>query len=488
MKIQRILTSQLAIGFTLISLNSSFAVSPSPFPTPTRNSVPSPTTSPVATPSASPSPAALPLPSPIPAIYSDTKVPQIRSLTTSVEKMPGLFNLKVQMIVRVHRNTLNSINITLAPRNSASAPVDPIFQAPCTKLGPIATSALSATGELASLQTRTVDSDWYLETYAFTSTTKLATNQDICIGDYVITALNLVDAAKHTLSITANLASTATTKNNLNDVAAQQSNIWANHIELASCPQAINANGTTTTVPGKTTVVSGKTVQLPPTTTTVAPNTAITLRTTCDQTIDFARAYLSILASTSIANQGVINSVGTSSLPVVDYATQTKAVMAENEKLKSQQDSMLKQIDFLKKEVQILISGGKPPVDPAATPAPSTSSTPAGGVDYPARIKALQAQIDSLTKQNAALQSRNVGGAPRATSSSSTAPRSSNSNLPAKKQAVMPSAKPKITVKKPTKQNRFPTPTSSWHHRNGQNGNPNWRQSGRATPRPSLKN
>lgn len=487
MKIQRIATTWLAFGFALISVNSTFAVTPSASPAPS------------ASPSASPSPAAAPLPSPIPAIYSDTKVPQIRSLTTSTTKAAGLFNLNVQMIVRVHRNTLNSINITLTPRNSANAPVDPIFQAPCTKLGPISASALSPTGELASLQSRTIDSDWYLETYAFTSTTKLATNQDICTGDYVITALNLVDAAKHTLSITANLASTATTKNNLNDVAAQQSNIWANHIELASCPQAINANGTTTTVPGKTTVIQGKTVQLPPTTTTVAPNTAVTLRTTCDQTIDFARAYLSIIASTSIASQGVINSSGTSSLPVVDYATQTKAVMAENEKLKSEQDRMTKQIDFLKKEVQILISGGKPPADPAATPAPSSSSAPsAGGIDYPARIKALQAQVDSLTKQNAALAARGATVpapnktvprmTPPNTSANQGAPRSTNQQFPTKRPITVPSAKPKLTPQMPSNQNRLPTPSASRHHRYGQGGTPNWRYSGKATPRPSAKN
>jgi len=314
-------------------------------------------------------------------VYPDTNVPQIISLSTSGEKTDNLYTLTVQLGVRVHRNTLSSVSITLLPRIEAGTLVDPIFQAPCTKLGVVSSTALSPTGELASLQSRSVDGDWYKESYVFSSQTKLPAGQNICLGKYVITAINIVDAAKHTLVITANLGSTATGKTTFNDVPTQNSNIWGTNLNLAKCPQAINVNPVTTTSGGKTT--------------TTTPVTSTALRTTCDHSINFANVYLTAATDTSIGGTGATTSTGTSSLPIVDYVSQVKSALDENARMKNQQELLAKQIAELQKRIQIYQGGEKPTPDPSSSG--SASALPI--VDYQKQAKDLQAKVDALTKQ-----------------------------------------------------------------------------------------
>ena len=278
-------------------------------------------------PTPSPSPVASPSPSDIPKIspvYSDTNVPLIKSITTSAEKVEGQFNFNLQMIVRIHRNTLTSASFIMLQKTLDKKAVDPIFQAPCAKFTNVSLSTLTPTGDLSSLQTRTIDGDWYVETHVFTSVTKLPANQDVCPGQYVITSINLVDSAKHTLTISANLASTSAASNatktpttgttaskaTFNDVPAQTSNIWTNYLELAACPQAVNVNPIVTVVPGKTTIVNGKSQTTPPTTKTEIPSTPAALRTTCDHTADFAKVYLSVTPSTAMGGSGETKSIG----------------------------------------------------------------------------------------------------------------------------------------------------------------------------------
>ena len=388
-------------------------------------------------------------------VFPDTNVPQIISLTTSAEKTDGLYTLTAQLGVRVHRNTLSSVSITLSPRNEGGVTLDPIFQAPCTKLGTISSTALAPSGELASLQTRSVDGDWYKEVYVFSSQTKLPAGQNICLGKYVITSINIVDAAKHTLTITANAGSTATAKSTLNDVATQSSNIWASHLELAKCPQAVNVNPVTTTSGGKTT--------------TTTPTTSATLRTTCDHTINFSTIYLSAVADTAIGGTGATTSSGSSSLPVIDYVSQVKTALDENARMKSQQEQMSKQIESLQKRIEIYQNGGK------ATPDPSASGTATAGsalpiVDYQKQAKDLQAKVDALTKQLATYTGK---AAPKA-----TAKATSKATVKKPTTKATTKAAPKVTAKSTAKA------STSGSSSNGQGSNRNRGNRQRKSPSP----
>ncbi len=341
-------------------------------------------------------------------IYADTKAPLVKSITTSTEKVDGQFNFGLQMLVRIHRNTLISASVVLSPKTLNKIEVDPIFQAPCAKFNNISLATLTPSGDLSSLQSRVIDGDWYVETHVFTSVTKLPAGQDICPGQYVVTSINLIDAAKHTLSISANLASTTVTttaaktgttaaKTTYNDIPAQTSNIWATHLELAPCTQAVNVNPIITTVPGKTTIVNGKSQTSPPTTKTEIPSTPAALRTTCDHTADFAKVYLSAVASTAMGGTGETKSSGSTLLPVVDYASKTKVALDENKTMKSQLEVLTKKVDGLMRTIEIYKSGGEPPA----------SAKTEGGlavVDYQAKAKALQAKVTLLTKQLKALK------------------------------------------------------------------------------------
>jgi hypothetical protein len=373
--------------------SESFAASPSPSPSQSQGASPIQTITPV---------------------FSDTNVPKIISLVTSAEKTENLFTLTVQLGVRVYRNTLNSVTITLLPRNEGGISLDPIFQAPCTKLGPISSTTLTAAGELTSLQSRSIDGEWYKESYVFSSQTKLPAGQNICLGKYLISTINIVDAAKKTLTISANQASTAVAKTTLNDVATQTSNIWTKYLELAKCPQAINVNPIVTTSGGKTT--------------TSTPATSPTLRTTCDQTISFTNVYLSIVENSVAGATGTTTSAGTTALPIVDYVSQVKTALDENTRLKYQQESMTKQIESLQRRIDIFQGGGKP------SPEASTSGTALPIVDYQKQAKDLQAKVAELTKQLAALS-------PKATPKASAKPSAKVTAKPSAKVTAKPSAK-----------------------------------------------
>jgi hypothetical protein len=297
----------------------------------------------------------------------------------------------------------------------------------------------------------------------FTSVTKLPAGQDICPGQYVITAINIVDSAKKTLNISANLASTFTTapstgkapttgatssKVTYNDTPAQTSNIWTNYLELAACPQAINVNPIVTVVPGKTTIVNGRSQTTPPTTKTEIPSTPAALRTTCNHTADFAKTYLSVVINNAGGGTGETKNSGSTLLPVVDYASQTKVALDENQTMKRQLEVLTKQVDGMKRTIEIYKTGGIPSED--------GTGTGAAAVDYKAKAKALQAKVNSLTKQIKALK-----GA---------------------KAVSKPAAKVAVPTKKPTMTSR-PTPSQS-SSRSGGNG---WRSNSNSnsTPRPN---
>jgi hypothetical protein len=402
---------------------------------------PTPQSSASASPTSAPTPAGT-----IVAVYPDTKAPLVKSFATSIAKEGGFFNLTVQLVARVHRNALASISIVLSPKNEGGLTIDPLFQAPCTKLGSLSSTALSSTGELASLQSRTLDGDWYLETHVFTSSTKLGAGQDICPGKYLISAINLVDVAKHTVSITANLGSTATAKSNFNDAPSQQSNIWATHPELVTCPQAANLSPVTTTVSGKST--------------TTIPATAVTLRTTCDHTVDFTKAYIIIVPNSAISSGSAATSTATNNLPIIDYVALVKTALSENDRLKSQQGILGDQIAELQKRIQIYQGGGK------ATPTPSSSpGSTLAIVDYQKLAKDLQLQVAALTKELAALQ-------PKAT--------------PKATPKVTPKVSTKATPKATTKVTAKATPGSTRGSRTGQNRNSTSRPT--SWPSPTPKN
>ena len=410
-----------AVALAIAVPSQSLAASPSPTPLPS--------------PSANPSAGSTPIQALVPN-FPDTKAPLARSLATSFEKVDGFFNLSVQLTARVHRNALSSIAIVLSPKNEGGLTLDPLFQAPCTKLSSLSSTAMSPTGELASLQSRTLDGDWYIETYVFTSITKLGAGQDICPGKYVITAINLIDIAKHTVSITANLGSTSVTKNNFNDAPSQQSNIWATHPELVTCPQAANLKPVTTTVAGKST--------------TTVPATAITLRTTCDHTVEFSKVYLDMAGQSTIASGSAVVSTATNSLPLLDYGVIVKTMTSENNRLKSQQAILDNQIVELQKRIQIYQNGKSTP-DPSSSP-----GTTLAIVDYQKQAKDLQLQVAALTKDLAALQ---LKVSPKAT------PKATAKATP----KATAKATPKATAKAATKTTAKPSSRATRRSQSGRN-------------------
>ena len=465
-----------AILFSGSNAFAALAPSPSPSPTPSQGATDIPKVAPV---------------------YPDTKVPLIKSITTSAETIDGQFNFGLQMVVRIHRNTLTSASVVLSPKTLNAVAVDPIFQAPCTKFNNISLATLTPSGDLSSLQSRVLDGDWYLETHVFTSTTRLPAGQDICPGQYVITSINLIDAAKHTLTISANLASTASisstanrstttvsgttpAKSNYNDTPAQTSNIWEKYLELAACPQAVNVNPIVTVVPGKTTIVNGKTQTTPSTTKTETPTTPAALRTTCDHTADFAKTYLSVVASTAMGGAGETKSNGSTLLPVVDYASKTKTAIDENASMKSQLAVLTKQVDGLKRTIEIYKTGGLPPAEP----------TTEGGlavVDYQAKAKALQAKVTELTKQLKALKGGSTAKKPTTVKKpTTTAPKITTGNKPnGGYQAPNPRASGSNSGANPQRtRSRSGSNRSSNGSRSGSNQGNSIRS---ATPKPSVR-
>ena len=318
-----IFVSAFLLVATLPSVN---AATRNPSPSVTSRTSPNGKASPTPTPKSS----LLPLN----AVYADTNVPQISDISSFSETVDGTFVLTVALSARIHRNTISSINIGLAQKTTQGAYVDPIFQEPCTKLSNISVSSLNTAGDSTALQSRAVDGDWYLEKYVLTSKTPVGTNQQPCQGQYLITSMAIVDAAKHTLNVVANVASTVAvastsstsssgaTRNQTpssaagknNDTAIMTSNIWNTRIDLAPCSAGTNVLPTITT--------SSATRGTP--TQTITPATIIqTNRVACAPTIniDFARPLITIVANLDATATSTITGVGLGSgLPIFDYA------------------------------------------------------------------------------------------------------------------------------------------------------------------------
>ena len=166
------------------------------------------TPTPRATPGSKSTPTPTPGFIPVTTVFADTNVPLITNVASSSETIDDQFVVSVALDVRIRRNTVTSINIGLAQRTNQGAYIDPIFQAPCTKLSNLSVNSLNSTGDSTALQSRAVDGDWYVEKYVLTSRTKLGTNQVPCLGQYMITSMALVDSARHTLNVVYNLEST----------------------------------------------------------------------------------------------------------------------------------------------------------------------------------------------------------------------------------------------------------------------------------------
>jgi hypothetical protein len=292
---------------------------------------------------------------PLTAVYADTNVPQISNITSSTETIDGEFVVSVAIDARIHRNSITSLSIGLAQKTTQGVYIDPIFQAPCTKLGNLTVNSLNTAGDSTALQSRAADGDWYVERYVITSKTKLGTNLVPCQGQYLITSMAIVDAAKHTLNVVANLAATvpvaapvatassgptraSTPQNNTagknNDTAIMTSNIWNTRIDLAPCTPGTNLLPTITTQKVGNTNVP---VSTPP---TILP----TNRLVCAPTInfDFSKPLITILATTDPTGLSPIAAVGAGGgLPIFDYAAANQN--SDIEKLK-------KEIEDLKKK------------------------------------------------------------------------------------------------------------------------------------------
>jgi hypothetical protein len=342
-----------------------------------------PTPSPRATGSkASPSPTANALP--LTPVYADTNIPQILSISSSSESIDGDFVVSVAIEARIYRNTISSLSISLAQKTTDGVYVDPIFQAPCTKLGNLSVNTLTSAGNSTALQSRAADGDWYRERYVLTSKTKLGTNLVPCQGQYLITSMSIIDSAKHTLNVVANLAATipvaapitspsagptrvaapqATAKNN--DTAIMTSNVWNSRVDLAPCTAGTNLLPTMTTVN-----VSGRATQVltPP---TILP----TNRVVCAPTIsfDFSKPLITILANSDLSGLSSIAAVGVGGgLPIFDYSAANQN--SDVEKLKKE-IADLKKINA-KLNADLAKYKKSAPTKKRVTPNPASSPSP----------------------------------------------------------------------------------------------------------------
>ena len=368
----------------------------------------------------SPSPSSSPAPN-IPTTtlvpnYRDPEIPQIQSLVTSASKVGDQFTLSADLGVKIHSNTLNSIEINFLPRATALN-TNPKLMPPCVKLGSLKSTSVRTGADMPSLQTRVASGGYYLEHHVVSFTAKLPpvlystdvpTFQDICDGQYVISTIILKDAASHTLTLTANASSTAgstpaisnsngsNSSNNSNgtnsanakskytDASIMQTDFWTESLSMPCSPSTNLAPAIVNTV------VGGKTTQ-----TLAIPASSPTIRSTCNQILDFAKVYFAVDGTT--ANQTSMS--GTSSLPVVDYVSQTKTALSENSRMKNQIEILQKQVASLQNSVSILRGGGKLPADTPTLSPTSDSSTAGAIVDYKALAASLQKQIDALKKQ-----------------------------------------------------------------------------------------
>ena len=331
---------------------------------------------------ATPSPAAS---TSIPKInidFADTNVPQILSLTSTAENVDENFVVTLVFDIKIRKNTLASIDIGLAQKTTAGAYVDPIFQAPCTPLNKFTSRTLNSQGDLTALVSRSIDGDWYKEKYVLTNTSKLGTNLVPCLGDYLLTSLSLVDSAKHTLNLTANLASTASitqnrttagpspsptrsaqpnqNTNRFNDVGIMRSNIWNSRLDVAPCTAGTNQLPTVTT-----TLVNGRSTQV-----MKEPTIIPTDRIACNQIIgiDLTRPIISI--KTNPTDSPIFST--STGLPLFD---KTLISNEEVESLKAQISALKKKNKQLTKELSKLKNKSQTKGIPTPKPTSRTNNT-----------------------------------------------------------------------------------------------------------------
>jgi len=327
---------------------------------------------------------------PVTVVFSDTNVPQISNISSSTETIDDQFVVSAALDIRIRINTVSSINIGLAQKTTQGVYIDPVFQAPCTKLSNLSVNTLTPAGNSTALQSRVLDGDWYLERYVLTSKMKLGSNQVPCLGQYLITSIALVDAAKHTLNVAANLAATtsiaaptttsttvpspastprASTSGKYNDNAIMTSNIWNSRIDVAPCTAGTNLLPTMTTVN-----VSGRATQVltPP---TILP----TNRIACAPTInfDFTIPLVTILANSDVAGLRPIAATGVGGgLPIFDYAAANQN--SDVEKLKKEIEELKKKNAKLTSDLAQYKKSRAPskPTSPKPSPTATRRSTP----------------------------------------------------------------------------------------------------------------
>jgi hypothetical protein len=350
------------------------------------------TPTPRATPGSKSTPTPAPGFIPLTTVFADTNVPQITNVASSSETIDDQFVVSVALDVRIRRNTVTSINIGLAQRTIQGAYIDPIFQAPCTKLSNLSVNTLNSAGDSTALQSRAIDGDWYVEKYVLTSKTKLGTNQVPCLGQYMITSMALIDSAKHTLNVVANLASTVpvaapsstnssgqtrvstpqSTSVKNNDTAIMTSNVWNSRIDVAPCTPGTNLLPTTTTQRVGSTNVP----------VTTQPTIVPTNRVACPAAInfDFSKPLVTIVANSDVAGLSPIAAIGVGGgLPIFDYAAANQG--GDIEKLKKEIEELKKKnakltTDLAKyKKTKVTTKKATPKASPSPTRRSSNSNS-----------------------------------------------------------------------------------------------------------------
>jgi len=400
---------------------------------PAQSGADSATPSSSASPSASATATSTPVAAPTP-VKKDNQIPAVRGLKFYVAGDSKLVTITAQLDVRIHINTLDSITMGLSLRGAQLAPIDPLFADQCTPLNSFSMSAKAlGTTDLASLQKRSVNGDGYLESHVLTSVTTAKAGQTICAGEYVINTLALKDAAAHTLNFVASTSVTTAGKTTVTIAPSMTSNVWSDGsaAKLAAgfavypCPQVVGA--------------------------------AITARTICNQSIIMGQTVFILKAGADGASPMAIGQ------PIVDYQTLVKPVQSENERMKIELEVLNKALDDLRNR--------------QASAAASESALPI--VDYQAKAKLLQKNVDDLTKQladaNASIAKLKV--TPKAT------PKVSVKATPKVTKKVTPKATPKVSVKATPKV----TSRTSSRNQNSRRATTPPRTTWRPSPTPTKK-
>jgi cell fate (sporulation/competence/biofilm development) regulator YmcA (YheA/YmcA/DUF963 family) len=381
--------------------------------------------------------------------YRDPEIPQVQSLVTSWSKTENQLSVMAELTVKIKSNTLNYIEINLLPKSTGNA-VNPKLIPPCVKLGSIKATTTNVGGDMQTLQSRSITPDkWYLEKHVVGTTLKLPlvlyptstpTYQDLCDGQYVISTIILKNAANRTLTLTANAASTAAataagTKSRFTDAPIMQTDFWADGFSMPCTPTSNLAPVTTTTT------VNGRS-----TSTTSTPPSSPTIRTPCNQVIDFGKVYINVGPGPS----GDTSASGTTKLPIIDYVTEWKDATTQNKTLTRQVEILTKQVSELKDRITFFQQALKSVTD-NSTPSENMSL-----VDYRAKAEVLQKQVDELRAQLSQTRKKQAASNP-----TTKAPTKPSTKLSATPKASSQSNSKGTWPKTPT-----PRPTLTRHGRN----------------------